>query len=56
MGNEQLALILSREVAFPQGLLKNKVSLVDFNSDLSVAALQGWPLRGVPLYLQSGVG
>ena len=38
MGNGQLALIRSREVAFPQGLL-NKVSLVDFNPDLSVGPL-----------------
>ena len=38
MGNGQLALIRSREVASPQGLL-NKVSLVDFNPDLSVRPL-----------------
>ena len=56
MGNGQLALIRNREVASLQGLL-NKVSLVDFNPDLierealikRLAALQGWPLRGVPL-------
>ena len=40
MGNGQLALIRSRsrEVASLQGLL-NKVSLVDFNPDLSVGPL-----------------
>ena len=38
MGNGQLALIRNREVASLQGLL-NKVSLVDFNPDLSVRPL-----------------
>ena len=38
LGNGQLALMWSREVASTQGLL-NKVSLVDFNLDLSVEPL-----------------
>ena len=38
LGNGQLVLVRSREVATSQGLL-NKVSLVDFNPDPSF-----WPL------------
>ena len=44
MGNGQLALIQSRDVASLQGFL-NKVSLVDFNPDLNMGPLQrGWLL------------
>ena len=59
MGNGQLALIQSRELTSPQGLLNNKGKSGCQSGPerasgalikrFQLAALQEWPLRGVPL-------